>query len=221
MKLNDTEYYLPDDFHYFFLIFLSSFKLICWWWIDSTNAMYYSKAVWAAGRRKKKISPYLTLSETPKAHLHFQSLTLMSASSSSGVTQGCLSRKEAFSRVILVFWLLSNGCSSALNARPPQTRKRTTTMNTASTVFHFITEWSAATELSQLASMLATTLAEREEMDRRGRGQWPLVLGSQPVGFCMVATLAWTRLDFAKPDWTFLGGTKLVWTATGIEERED
>lgn len=144
----------------------------------------------------------------------------MSASSSSGVTQWCLSRNEAFSRVILVFWRLSNGCSSALNARPPQTRYSRTTMKTASTVFHFITEWSAVAMPSQLASMLATTLAEREEMDRRGSGQWPLALGSQPMGFCMVATLAWTRLDFAMPGWTFLGGTKLVWTATRKEWEE-
>lgn len=34
------------------------------------------------------------------------------------------------------------------------------------------------------------------------------------MGFCMVATLAWTRLDFAMPGCIFLGGTKLVWTAT-------
>lgn len=38
----------------------------------------------------------------------------------------------------------------------------------------------------------------------------------------MVATLAWTRLDFTMPGWAFLGGTKLVWTATiKGEERQD
>ncbi|KAF3845000.1 hypothetical protein F7725_008163 [Dissostichus mawsoni] len=82
-------------------------------------------------------------------------------------------------------------------------------MNTASTVFHFITEWSAAAMPSQLASMLATTLAEREEMDRR----------SQLIGFCMVATLAWTRLDFAMPDWAFLGGTKLFLDVSKLYRR--
>lgn len=94
-------------------------------------------------------------------------------------------------------------------------------MNTASTVFHFITEWSPVVEPSELVSMLATTLAERDEMDKRGSGQWPLAFGSQPIGFCMVATLAWTRVDFTMPGWTFLGGTKLVWTATSKESRRE
>lgn len=37
----------------------------------------------------------------------------------------------------------------------------------------------------------------------------------------MVATLAWTRVDFTMPGWTFLGGTKLVWTATSKESRRE
>lgn len=36
----------------------------------------------------------------------------------------------------------------------------------------------------------------------------------------MVTTLAWTRLDFTMPGWAFLGGTKLVWTATVGGERK-
>lgn len=35
----------------------------------------------------------------------------------------------------------------------------------------------------------------------------------------MVATLAWTRLDLAMPDWTFFGGARLVWTATRRERK--
>ncbi len=35
-----------------------------------------------------------------------------------------------------------------------------------------------------------------------------------PIGFCMAATLAWTRLD-----WTFFGGMMFVWTATKNRHR--
>ncbi len=133
----------------------------------------------------------------------------MSSSSSSRVTQVCFSRKAAFFKVMVSFWLLSKGCSRALNTRPPATRYTTTTTNTARTVFHFITVRRA--EPSPTASMLATMLAGRE-IERRGK--------EQPMGFCMVATLACTKLDCSIPDWTFFGGTRLVCTGT-VEKRDN
>lgn len=99
--------------------------------------------------------------------------------------------------------MLSKGCSMALNTRAPATRYATTTTNTARTVFHFMTVRRA--EPSATASMLATILAGRET-ERRGK--------EQPMGFCMVATLACTKLDCNIPGWTFFGGTRLVCTGT-------
>ncbi len=145
-------------------------------------------------------------------------LTLMRASSSAGETQGFLCRNRAFSCVMLSFWLLSKGCSSAQKARLPHTRYITTTTNTVTTVFHFMTECRA--DPSAAASIPVTMLAERDEMERRGRTQWPFAFTSQPIGFCMTATLAWTRLDWTAPDWTFFGGMMFVWTATKNRQRQ-
>lgn len=127
----------------------------------------------------------------------------MSASSSAEVTQGCFCRKAAFSMVMVSFWLLSKGCSSARNTSPPATRYSTTTTNTASTVFHFMTVKVAVP--SATASMLATMLAGRDNDCR---------CAEQPMGFCMVATLAWTRLDCNMLGWTFFGGMRFVCTGT-------
>lgn len=139
-------------------------------------------------------------------------LTLIKASSSAGDTHGFPWRKSAFSCVMVFFCSLSKGSSSAWNTKPPTTMYSTTTTNTANTVFHFITEWRA--EPSATASMLATMLAEREEMERRGRGQCSFVFASQPMGFCMAATLAWTREDCTTPSCGFFGGAMFVWTTT-------
>ena len=138
--------------------------------------------------------------------------TLIRSSSSAGETHAWFCRNMAFFSVMVSFWLVSKGLSRAWNTSPPPMRKNTTTTNTATTVLHFITECRA--EMSRLASRLATTLAEREEMESLGRGQCPLNLTSQPMGFCMADTLAWTREDWTTAASSFFGGTILVWTAT-------